>query len=517
MAEEKPAEEQVDLSAELVALSRQLDDESRLQSQFTLEASRVKEFWMLTRKEITESMAMLRNVNRECDELQEAHLVQKKEYQMRINHLLFEYQNELTKGKTDSFVAQARQQDDERALERELQHDRRLAKQEKKGGEVAYTDLVLRIKLGHDQRVSELNTQYEQRAREIQVRFEAQMKELRDQLDAQRRQEINALNQAKREHIKKITDAHLLAFADIKSYYNDFSHQDHFNVVEQLKDQLAEKKKEEAAQRKMLAQVTQDSKREQEPLDDATREVTVLKQRLKAYKKDKLALEEATQELTTLTAQHESLSWEHEVLLQRFTQVKRERDRLYDQFEKAVFQIQQHSGFHSLLLERKLRALNDVVERKEAQLSEILAASNLEPAASAQVSQGLQEILQSKNTEIRQLQDDLRRLTKAHQDVIRFYEAKMKEFGIPLEELGFQPLVTHVVIPRPPTAPSPPSRSDVPAPQPPADAPAPIAPSVSGAAAAETGPPAPVAAAVGEAPAAPGPEGGVGHAEVAAG
>ncbi len=33
-------------------------------------------------------------------------------------------------------------------------------------------------------------------------------------------------------------------------------------------------------------------------------------------------------------------------------------------------------------------------------------------------------------------------VSKAHNDVIRVYEAKLAEFGIPKEELGFRPLVT---------------------------------------------------------------------------
>ena len=33
-------------------------------------------------------------------------------------------------------------------------------------------------------------------------------------------------------------------------------------------------------------------------------------------------------------------------------------------------------------------------------------------------------------------------VTKAHNDVIRVYESKLTEFGIPVEELGFRPLVT---------------------------------------------------------------------------
>lgn len=62
-------------------------------------------------------------------------------------------------------------------------------------------------------------------------------------------------------------------------------------------------------------------------------------------------------------------------------QVQQERDELYQKFTKAILEVQQKSGFKNLLLERKLDALAGTLEKKEAQLNEVLAASNLEPSA----------------------------------------------------------------------------------------------------------------------------------------
>jgi hypothetical protein len=46
-----------------------------------------------------------------------------------------------------------------------------------------------------------------------------------------------------------------------------------------------------------------------------------------------------------------------------------------------------------------------------------------------------------KNQQIKELQYDLAKVTKAHNDMIRVYEAKLTEFSIPVEELGFKPLI----------------------------------------------------------------------------
>lgn len=59
------------------------------------------------------------------------------------------------------------------------------------------------------------------------------------------------------------------------------------------------------------------------------------------------------------------------------------------------------------------------------------------------VTKKLDEVLDSKNQLIKALQYDVAKVSKAHNDLIRVYEAKLAEFGVPVEELGFRPLITN--------------------------------------------------------------------------
>ena len=121
---------------------------------------------------------------------------------------------------------------------------------------------------------------------------------------------------------------------------------------------------------------------------------------------------------------------------------RQERDDLYEKFESTIYDVQQKSGFKNIILERKLQVVDESLEKKEAQLSEVLAAANLDPNMLGAVSKKLDDVLDAKNGAIKDLQYELARVTKAHNDVIRVYESKLTEFGIPVEELGFRPLVT---------------------------------------------------------------------------
>ena len=122
---------------------------------------------------------------------------------------------------------------------------------------------------------------------------------------------------------------------------------------------------------------------------------------------------------------------------------RQERDDLYEKFESTIYDVQQKSGFKNIILERKLQVVDESLEKKEAQLSEVLAAANLDPNMLGQVSKKLDDVLDAKNGAIKDLQYELARVTKAHNDVIRVYESKLTEFGIPVEELGFRPLLAN--------------------------------------------------------------------------
>ena len=70
---------------------------------------------------------------------------------------------------------------------------------------------------------------------------------------------------------------------------------------------------------------------------------------------------------------------------------------------KAIHEVQQKSNFKNLLLEKKLSALADTLEKKEAQLNEVLSASNLDPTALTVVTRKLEVRYQHSSTLLRLL------------------------------------------------------------------------------------------------------------------
>ncbi|XP_011783346.1 PREDICTED: growth arrest-specific protein 8 isoform X3 [Colobus angolensis palliatus] len=270
------------------------------------------------------------------------------------------------------------------------------------------------------------------------------MKMLRDELDLRRKTELHEVEERKNSQINTLMQRHEEAFTDIKKYYSDIT-LNNLALINSLKEQMEDMRKKEDHLEREMAEVSVQNKRLADPLQKAREEMNEMQKQLANYQRDKQILLCTKARLKVTEKELKDLQWEHEVLEQRFTKVQQERDELYRKFTAAIQEVQQKTGFKNLVLERKLQALSAAVEKKEVQFNEVLAASNLDPAALTLVSRKLEDVLESKNSTIKDLQYELARVCKAHNDLLRTYEAKLLAFGIPLDNVGFKPLETAVI------------------------------------------------------------------------
>jgi len=436
---EEMSEEQ--LKETILHLRLELDHEREERNYFQLERDKINTFWEITKKELEDRKAELRNKDREMEELEERHQVEIKVYKQKVKHLLYEHQNNVAQLKEAGEMALKLQQEEHRQHEAESKRDKRSLKLELKELELAHEDAIRELKQENDKNVTKLRQQYEREVKELHQKYEKKMKLLREDLELRRKVEILEIEERKNNHINELMKKHEKAFGEIKNYYNDITH-NNLDLIRSLKEEVAEMKKKEISNEKLMFEIAQENKKLSEPLTRALKEVEKLRHELANYQKDKMSLQNAKSRLHVLETQLRDLTWEHEVLEQRFHHVEKERDELFEKFESTIYDVQQKSGFKNILLEKKLQAINESLEKKESQLSEVIHAANLDPNMLGTVSRKLDDVLDAKNGAIKDLQYELARITKAHNDVIRVYESKLTEFGIPVEELGFRPLVT---------------------------------------------------------------------------
>jgi growth arrest-specific protein 8 len=94
-----------------------------------------------------------------------------------------------------------------------------------------------------------------------------------------------------------------------------------------------------------------------------------------------------------------------------------------------------------LVLEKKLETIQEGLETKDAQINQLLAAAKIDPKTLGVIKSTLEEVENLKNEAIKEIQAELKKIREAHSNMVKTYEGKLSEFGIPVEELGFDPLV----------------------------------------------------------------------------
>lgn len=377
------------------------------------------------------------------EDAEEQHQIEIKVYKQKVKHLLYEHQNNVAELKAESKVSLKLAQDDHRKEELDLRKLKRDLKVEIKEQQLSHENLIKELKMKNDEQVTNLRQEYEQQVKDIEAKYEKKMRMLREELDLRRKTEIHEIEERKNAQINTLMKNHEKAFSDIKNYYNDIT-LNNLALINTLKEQVEEMKKKEERMEKQMNEINAENKRLTEPLREARVELEELRRQLANYEKDKQSLASAKARLKVLKQEHKELELEKEILEQRFGKVQAERDELYQKFIKAIHEVQQKSNLKNILLEKKLTALADTLEKKEAQLNEVLSASNLDPTALSVVTRKLEDVLDSKNSAIKDLQYELARVCKAHNDLLRTYESKLSQFGIPVDELGFKPLESAV-------------------------------------------------------------------------
>merc|ERR1711936_354954 len=89
----------------------ELDREREERNYFQLERDKISTFWEITRRQLEQSKAQLRNKDREMEDAEERHQVEIKVYKQKVKHLLYENQNNISELKAEGSVALKQAQD----------------------------------------------------------------------------------------------------------------------------------------------------------------------------------------------------------------------------------------------------------------------------------------------------------------------------------------------------------------------------------------------------------------------
>lgn len=356
-----------------------------------------------------------------------------------MKHLLYEHQNESTGKRTEAQVALKLKEDEQRDEELELQKDKRALERVRKEAAVRHEEYLKELKRQHDRDITMLRLEFERESRDLCSQYEDSLERTRKELTEQRMDDVRRIEARKSKHIAALIEAHDKAFQDIKAYFSEITHAN-LDLIRSLKDEVNTLATREAADEKRIIAIAQENKRMSAPLARALEESGRLKAEKATYLKEMELLNKLKARVLIQEDAMATLQWEAEVIEQRLARIQKERDDLYSRFTSALYDVQQKAGFRNLLLEKKLEAAAEEVEKKGAALGEVLAAAQLDPTVLGAVESRLEDVVASKDALIAELKAELQRIVAAHNRVIDAYGAKMAKYGVPQEELGFEPM-----------------------------------------------------------------------------
>ena len=111
---------------------------------------------------------------------------------------------------------------------------------------------------------------------------------------------------------------------------------------------------------------------------------------------------------------------------------------MIDKFNVVISEMKKFTELQNNILGSDFENMRKELESKEYELQEIIVSSKLDPHYVNEITNQVRSTIDQKNSEIKNLRYLIHHATKAYNDAIRVYAAKLEEFGINPSELGFE-------------------------------------------------------------------------------
>ncbi|GAB0097080.1 Dynein regulatory complex subunit 4 [Sergentomyia squamirostris] len=419
-------------------LKNEMEREREERNFFQLERDKLRTFWEITRNQLEEARAIIRNKDREVEVAQEMAEVDIKHVTQQIKHLQYEHQTRLGEMKAEYMTQLKMAQEDHGKQEQELLKDKRELRRLLREKEESTELQMQQLKLSHSEVISEERSRYERELKELLVHHEAKMDRFIQEYAVKNRMEIAEVEERKNTQIARLIESHDRAYQELKMYYNDIT-LNNLALISSLKEEMEDLRQQSERNERLVSDVTMENKRLIEPLQAAKAELAELRKKLENYDRDRSALNRTKTRCKTAEKKLNDNKWETEELKMRLEAITAERDCLRGKFEEAVLELQQKAGLKNVLLERKISMMEKETEKREAVLGEVLSVAGMEPQA---LSIRVEKLIQIKTDKIQDLHFEIIKVTKKYNELLKYFQQKMESLGIGLtcEELEFQPL-----------------------------------------------------------------------------
>ena len=427
------------LKAAVLALRSETSALASERNRAELDRAALEGFFELSKKELREAeLAVVAKV-RETEQQAEAHRIEVKVYQQKVKHLEYE-QTTALKGAARELEGESKGEE-ELHLKQEalLRRDKLALRARTRQLEEAQAEASRQTRMLQEKSLGKLRQEFRATLDALRAKYEARLASLREDLSLRHRVEVHEVEERKNLHLNQLLRAHEEAFAEIKTYYNNITRAN-LELITTLRAQIAEANEKQGANQRLMLEIAEENKRLSGPLQRATAELHSLQSDLKDTDKDKQSLEYARTRLRSLRAQLAALEAQYAGVERDYATVEAERDELYAKFEATVRAAQARSESKHEVLERRLAEAEGEAGARRAQVEQVIAAAQLDPHVLVSIADRLDAALSGRDAAIRDLQLKVASVSKAHDDALRVFFARMREYDVPEDELERLPV-----------------------------------------------------------------------------
>lgn len=167
------------LEAFALRLKEETDREREERNYFQIERDKLRTYWELTKDQLDEARAQVRNMAREIEEIREKNSEEIKLFKQRIKHLSYEQQNTIAEIRATEMVNLKQNQDDHYAQETQLQQDKTDLKNKLTEQQLAFEENLTNQRLGYSKEVTKIRDEFELYAKELEQKYEKKFSSLR--------------------------------------------------------------------------------------------------------------------------------------------------------------------------------------------------------------------------------------------------------------------------------------------------------------------------------------------------
>jgi hypothetical protein len=403
-----------------------------------VERDTLQTFYDISKQEVSQVDLEIQTRDMAMEELEENHRVEVRVYSQKVKHLEYEHKNNMKRAQGDGAVLETEEEAGHSQRTEALQSDKRSLKLEMLQVQLSNEDRVKQLRDTHKKNLSKMQETFDANFDTLRSKYDEALETLRGDLELRRKVEVHEIEERKNTHINDLMRNHQAAFGQIKTYYNDITH-DNLKLIKSLKDEVSEIKKKATANQKLMYEIAQENKRLSEPLTLAVKEVEELRHELKDFDKDKTSLKYSLARLRALRADLDALSHEHRALQGKFKAAEFERNKIYDTFEDTIGDVQRKSEFKNVVLEQRLGKMAASHEEKVFAIRALCA--EVDPVMVQRVTHELDHAVDQRNAMIHDMEYHLALVHKTHNDTVRTLTEKLQQLGIPDEDARIAKLI----------------------------------------------------------------------------